>query len=47
MLWVATAIVIAFGFFPSYAGILLGNRNSYKAVEATAPVVTLRIEGMT
>jgi copper chaperone CopZ len=47
MLWVATAVVIAFAFFPSYAGILLGDGNSQKAAETTAPVVTLRIEGMT
>lgn len=47
MLWVATTIVIAFAFFPSYAGILLGNGSSQKAIEATTPVVTLRIEGMT
>lgn len=47
MLWIATAIVIAFAFFPSYAGILLGGGSSQKAVETTASVVTLRIEGMT
>ncbi len=47
MLWVATAVVIAFAFFPSYAGIFLGDGNSQKAAETTAPVVTLKIEGMT
>lgn len=47
MLWAATAVVIAFAFFPSYAGILLGDGSSRKVTEPTAPVVTLRIEGMT
>jgi copper chaperone CopZ len=47
MLWVATAVVIAFAFFPSYAGILLGDGSSQKVAETTAPIVTLRIEGMT
>jgi len=47
MLWVATVVVIAFAFFPSYAGILLGDGSSQKAAETTAPVITLRIEGMT
>lgn len=47
MLWVATAVVIAFAFFPSYAGIFLGTGNSQKATETSAPIVALRIEGMT
>lgn len=49
MLWVATAFVLAFAFFPKYAGFVLGQTTS-RAVQGNANdsrVVTLTIEGMT
>ncbi|MBI3466986.1 MAG: cation transporter [Planctomycetes bacterium] len=47
MLWIATAVVIAFTLFPSYAGFLLGDAKSQQAAETTAATVSLKIEGMT
>jgi mercuric ion transport protein len=47
ILWVATVIVLAFAFFPSYAGLLLGDGKSQIAAETAAATVSLKIEGMT
>lgn len=49
MLWVATAVVLAFALFPSYLGYLVGNGNSPALVAAPASWEsrTFRIEGMT
>ena len=47
MLWVATVIVIAFAFFPSYAGLLLGDGKPQEAGETTTAAISLKIKGMT
>jgi copper chaperone CopZ len=44
MLWVATALVALFAFFPNYVGALVGRRQA-DSVEGTA--VQLEIQGMT
>lgn len=48
MLWVATVLVVAFAFFPSYAGLLVAENPPAAAKESVAglPTVTLGIEGM-
>lgn len=48
MLWVATVLVVAFAFFPSYAGLLLAENSSAASKESVAglPTVTLSIKGM-
>ncbi|RUL84391.1 DF family (seleno)protein [Tautonia sociabilis] len=48
MLWVATAFVLAFALFPSYAGYLLAQNAPPAAVDGSAqsPAVTLGIKGM-
>lgn len=49
ILWVAAAVVLAFAFFPKYAGFVLGKTAS-RDVQGNASgsrVVTLAIEGMT
>lgn len=48
MLWVATVLVLAFAFFPSYAGLLLAENSSPASKERVAglPTVTLGIDGM-
>jgi copper chaperone CopZ len=49
MLWVATACVLAFAFFPKYAGFVLGKTTSREVQDnaSGSRVVTLAIEGMT
>lgn len=47
-LWVATAVVLAFAFFPSYVGLLLGGAEpAPRKGAAPRETITLRIEGMT
>ncbi len=48
MLWVATVLVVAFAFFPSYAGLLVAENPPAASKESVAglPTVTLGIEGM-
>lgn len=48
MLWVATGLVVAFAFFPSYAGLLLAENSSSAPKEdvTSLPTVTLGIKGM-
>ncbi len=49
MLWVAAAVVLAFAFFPKYAGFVLGKTASRDVQDnaSGSRVVTLGIEGMT
>jgi hypothetical protein len=50
MLWVATALVLAFAFFPNYAGFLLGRAGRTPETEkdaASSAAVNLNIRGMT
>lgn len=49
MLWVATAVVLAFALFPSYVGYLLGRDNPHApaATPASGESRAFRIEGMT
>jgi hypothetical protein len=50
MLWVATALVLAFAFFPNYAGFLLGRTGRTPETEkdaARSAAVNLNIRGMT
>jgi copper chaperone CopZ len=49
MLWVATACVLAFAFFPKYAGFVLGKTASRDVQDnaSGSRVVKLAIEGMT
>lgn len=46
MLWVVTALAVAFLFFPSYVGLLLGTDDE-AAMTVTEDNVVLRIDGMT
>jgi len=48
MLWVATVLVLAFAFFPSYAGLLLAENSATASKESVAGLTTLTlgIEGM-
>ncbi|MBI4613738.1 MAG: copper ion binding protein [Planctomycetes bacterium] len=49
MLWVATAVVLAFALFPNYVGYLLGSGNpqALAAASVSGESQTYRIEGMT
>lgn len=46
MLWAVTAVTLAFAFFPSYVGALLGDTDK-SAISAEMPSITIAIEGMT
>lgn len=46
MLWIATAVVVAFAFFPNYVGYLLADNSAAETVEGL-PTLTLDIHGMT
>lgn len=46
MLWVVTAFVLAFAFFPNYVGYLLGGSNTL-AMRNDLDIVVVDIEGMT
>lgn len=48
MLWVASVMVLAFAFFPSYAGLLLAENSATATKESVSglPTVTLGIAGM-
>ncbi|MBI2440161.1 MAG: cation transporter [Lentisphaerae bacterium] len=47
MLWVVTAFVLAFAFFPNYVGYLLGGGGGTLAARTDLDKVVVRIEGMT
>ena len=49
MLWVATAVVLAFALFPNYVGLMVGDDPAPSAPSAAADLetVTLDIQGMT
>lgn len=49
MLWVATALVLAFALFPNYVGFLLADGRALETAEdaARSPAVNLDIQGMT
>lgn len=48
ILWVATAVVLAFALFPNYVGLLVGGAESTPREDAAAvETITLRIGGMT
>ena len=46
MLWMVTAVSLAFAFFPSYVGAFLGNADK-AAISSEQPTITISIEGMT
>lgn len=50
MLWIVTAVALAFAFFPNYVGLIVGGSNVASAQEqlpADAVAVSVTVEGMT